>query len=172
MGYFDHFADELRDVFTYKDQLSDEAEKIRREIDNASCSVAIHARRGDKVQIGGVLEGEYFLNAVKTAAKTIENEDLTFFCFSEDTQWLRETLKELENNFRFIYMDYASDKKGLEDFELMRCCKHQIVADSTYSYWAAYLNPNPDKRVFYSDNGKKGYWPENWIDIKKTESYC
>ena len=51
-------------------------------------------------------------------------------------------------------MDYESDNKGLEDFELLRSCHHQITCNSTYSWWAAWLNDTPEKLVIHPE--KKG----------------
>ncbi len=165
LGYFERYSDELRELFTYKEKLSSGAELMKSKIDKANCSVAIHARRGDKALMGAVLEGQYFIEAVNQAAETLGQSQISFFCFSEDTDWLRRTFVGVEKKYNFVYMDYESDNKGLEDFELMRHCKHQIISDSTYSYWAAYLNSNHDKKVFYQRNRRKGYWPEEWIPV-------
>ncbi len=166
LGYIDHYPDDIRKLFTYKDQLSEGAKKSLKIIEHTECSVAIHARRGDIAQMGGALGEAYFLKAIEEMVKLLNGVKPTFFCFSEDTNWLRKVLSDKKEQYDFIYMDYPSDEKGLEDFELMRKCHHQIIANSTYSWWAAYLNDNPNKVVIYSYNNKQNYWPEGWYPVE------
>ncbi len=166
LGYIDKYPEDIRKMFTYKEEFSAGAKQMLQTIESAPCSVAVHARRGDIAQMGGALGEEYFLEAIELMAQKVAPETLTFFCFSEDTDWLRNALSDLENQYTFIYMDYPSEEKGLEDFELMRRCKHQIIANSTYSWWAAYLNDNPYKKVIYPYSDRENYWPDEWIPIK------
>ncbi len=164
LGYFDKYRDKLREIFPYRDQLAEGALGWEQDIRiKGRHSVAVHARRGDIAKMGGALGAEYFIKAIKTMAEKVP--DPVFYCFSEDLNWLRNTFMPFKEQFEFKYTEYDSNSKGLEDFELMRKCSHQIIANSTYSWWAAYLNENPDKVVIHPGDNKKGYWPEGWIAI-------
>jgi len=141
--WFKDVSDEIRKKFTFRNELSAHAEVICQEIENNPNAVTIHIRRGDYVKIGIALEPEYYINAMKEMCKYVENP--TFYCFSEDIEWAK---KAFENtSFTIKYPDYESSIKGLEDFRLLAAGKHQIISNSSYSWWAAYMNPNPDKKV-------------------------
>ena len=164
MGYIEKYQDDIRKMFVYKEKLSDIALKFKGEISElGQKSVAVHVRRGDYVRIGIAQNEDYYRNAVCRMAETV-GRDAVFYCFSEDIEWVRNAFKELP--YKFVYMDYESEMKDLEDFELMRICAHQIISRSTYSWWAAWLNENKDKVVIYphTDNHEDSQtWSDKWI---------
>ena len=87
-----------------------------------------------------------------------------FLVFSDDPEWAKEKFKD---NPRVQVMEKGDE---LEDFNLLASCKHQIIANSSFSWWAAFLNPNPSKKViapkqWYSDNLQRTKLPDNWITI-------
>ena len=159
--YFAHYEEDIRRMFIYHDQLSEEAAVLKQEIINTPNSVAVHARRGDYVQIGISLDQQFYRSCVMKIAEQVK--DPVFYLFSEDPAWIMKAMQGLPYSFRL--MDYASSQKGLEDFELMRNCHHQIVSNSTYSWWAAWLNENPGKIILRPNSGARkdtDFWPENW----------
>lgn len=105
-------------------------------------SVAVHVRRTDYANYDWLLDKAYYDRSYQRANQLINEPK--YYIFSDDPEWCRENLPSGE----MIHMN------ELEDFWLMSKCKNQIIANSTYSFWAAYLNGNPAKVVIY---------PKNWI---------
>lgn len=107
-------------------------------------SVAIHVRRTDYINLGWDLSLEYYKEAIGTLWQKIRRP--VFYVFSDEPFWLMDNLPELK--MRVIHED------TLTDFWLMSQCKHHIIANSTFSFWPAYLNENPDKIVIYPKDWK------------------
>ncbi|MBR3515551.1 MAG: alpha-1,2-fucosyltransferase [Lachnospiraceae bacterium] len=165
LQYFEKYQDDIRRMYVYKEKLSVPAAALKAEMSDNPRSVAVHVRRGDYVKIGIAHNEEYYRSAVQRMAELL-GEGAVFYCFSEDLEWVRKAFNGLDYDFR--YMDYTSEMKDLEDFELMRVCSHQIISRSTYSWWAAWLNENRDKRVIYPQTNNyadKKTWSEKWICI-------
>jgi hypothetical protein len=126
-------------------------------------SIAVHVRRGDYlVQTWGILPTEYYFEAIK------ESPNGPLFIFSDDLQWCRNIFKEHYFNGRQIFF------VDLEDylcFELMRQCKHVIMASSTFSWWAAYLNDKggiiaPSCWLGEKEDPYKLHYPKRWRTIQ------
>jgi len=127
-------------------------------------SVSVHVRRTDYVNNKAywAFPLSYYLDAV-------QNVPGDLFIFSDDIPWCKEVFKKdyFSRTISFIHsQDYL-------DFELMRLCKHNVSANSSFSYWAALLNPNPDKKVVISgkwlaetqiDNNEL-HFPKEWIKL-------
>ena len=127
-------------------------------------SVSIHVRRTDYVgnKAYGAFPFSYYLDAVQY----VEGD---LFIFSDDIPWCREVFNRayFSRKITFVHLvEYL-------DFELMRLCKHNISANSSFSYWASLLNPNPDKKVVISgkwlaetevDNNEL-HFPKEWIKL-------
>ena len=107
-------------------------------------SVAIHVRRTDYINLGWDLSLEYYKEAIGTLWQKIQRP--VFYVFSDEPFWLVDNLPELK--MHVIHED------TLTDFWLMSQCKHHIIANSTFSFWPAYLNENPDKIVIYPKDWK------------------
>jgi hypothetical protein len=91
-----------------------------------------------------------------------------FYIFSNDIEWCRANL-QLKN---VMFIDWNSDKESYKDMLLMSHCKHNIIANSSFSWWGAYLNMNPNKRVVApskwfknSDINDQDVIPNEWIKI-------
>lgn len=134
-------------------------------------SVSIHIRRADYVNIPriaqavGICTEAYYQKAIKFIAKKIKKP--TFFIFSEPDglEWAKTSLK-----FDYPYTLVKSGK-DYEDLELMSSCQHNIIANSSFSWWGAWLNPNPQKIVIAPDpwfnNKKTEIIPHGWIKLAK-----
>ena len=92
-----------------------------------------------------------------------------FFIFSDDHLWVDENFRTV-SPAKFVTDNRLS--KDYEDFRLMSLCKHQIIANSTFSWWAAWLNNNHDKMVMapkkwfnVSHNNIKDLYPDSWTVI-------
>lgn len=138
-------------------------------------SVAIHLRKGkdylqSELMGKGLCPTSYYMNAIDYIKHHVDNP--VFYVFTDNPNWVKENL----NSFDYILVDWnpVSGKKNFRDMQLMTCCKHNIIANSTYSWWGAWLNPNPDKIVigpkkFFNpiDDyfSKQDIMCENWIQI-------
>ena len=156
--YFDKHKDEIIKDFTFKSDILNKCEQI---ISQHSNPVSIHVRRGDYVKHPGfwVVTPEY----IQEALSHFTDNNYTFLIFSDDINWCKEVFPEgvvfIENNNQF------------EDLCLMSLCEHNIIANSSYSWWGAYLNKNKDKRVvapsnwFTDSKPLIDLYPNNWIII-------
>jgi hypothetical protein len=111
-------------------------------------AVSIHVRRGDYVtdahthSVHGVCEPEYYTTAINLI--TSEISDPYFFVFSDDMDWTRSNLST--GGFPAVYID-NNTQADYEDLRLMYSCKHHIIANSSFSWWGAWLNNYTDKKV-------------------------
>ena len=148
--YFADISDILRKEFTLKNSLGAAAQHWQKKILAAECSVSVHVRHGDfvyspnisRMDIFAHLPLEYYQECVNQLKQQYNNP--TAFVFSNNLQWCRENLR-LGVPTEFVAGD------GLADFEelyLMSLCQHNIIANSTFSWWGAWLNKNPGKKVF------------------------
>lgn len=161
--YFSEYRDELLDLFSPKYEQSQSCKKYIEEVSKCN-SVAVHIRRGDYSKIGACIEKEYYLEAIKKIKECVDTP--VYFVFSDDLDVARHLLKDMEGSF--VYVQYLSDNLTLDDFFIMRACKHQIIANSSYSWWAAWLNENSEKIVICPEfrQWTGDFYPEDWIKIK------
>lgn len=132
-------------------------------------SVSLHVRRGDYKAITtgdvhGILPSEYYQRAMKTLIK--REPAAKFYVFSDDPEWAKTQLDIRDATI--VSGDYT--KSHLEDFHLMQHCRHNIIANSSFSWWAAWLNSNPNKIIIapkkWFNNGPKDTQdliPESWM---------
>ncbi len=123
-------------------------------------SVSIHIRRGDYtnpaiLEMHGILSSAYYQQAIDKILKHFP--DAVFYIFSDDMNWVKENLK-IENK---VYVSGELSKTAIEDFYLMSQCKHNIIANSSFSWWSAWLNNNKEKIVIA---------PERWFNTKPTDT--
>jgi len=162
--YFNQIRSNLLSWYTPKKALDNANENLISEI-KACESVALHVRRGDYAKgeytsFFGTLSDGYYESSIRKIKEKIKNP--IFFVFSDDIDWCRKN--PLLENAVFI-----SHNKGMDshkDLILMSHCKHNIIANSTFSWWGAWLNQNPEKLVIA---------PEVWFRKKyydgKTSVY-
>lgn len=165
--------------FTLKRPLSDWAAGYKKAIDNEPASVAVHIRRGDYVKnpetnsFHGVCSNAYY---EKAAALIISKyPQAHFFIFSDEIEWVRANMKFPG---RVTYVSEANDTtpgRDAEEMILISACKHAIIANSTFSWWGAWLNTNPHKTVIgpkrWFDGAKKNVLthdvlPASWISLE------
>lgn len=108
-------------------------------------SVSVHVRRGDylnnKKTYGCLYQTDYYRNAIKYICDRIENA--VFFVFSDDVEWTKKYFKGCQ----FVIVDFNRENQSYIDMQLMSLCKHNIIANSSFSWWAAWLNQFRDKIV-------------------------
>lgn len=139
--YFDNYRRELLQAFSLKDKMSEANNAMLQEITGTN-SVSVHIRRGDYVKLGLTCNLDYYYQAINYINSKVE--DAHFYIFSDDVAWVKDNLK-FDNPHTFV--DINDGKTGFCDLELMKNCSHNITANSTFSWWAAYLNQNPRKIV-------------------------
>jgi len=131
------------------DLLSDSNKKILQTIKETN-SISIHVRRGDYVEdkvtnaYHGVCNLEYYLEALKQLERRYDN--LILFFFSDDIDWVKKKFSYLEQSKFFV--ENNINEKNWIDMCLMSSCKHNIIANSSFSWWGAWLNSNASKTVF------------------------
>jgi len=123
----------------------------------SSCeSVSVHIRRGDFVnnlktqEFHGNCTLGYYNNAVNRLICDVKKPH--FFIFSDDCEWAKRNFKL---NYPMSFMDFNGEERDFEDLRLMSTCKHHIIANSTFSWWGAWLGSNPNKIVIA---------PKKWLN--------
>lgn len=170
-GYFQSFKyflgheNFVRDIFSFPtSNLNDENIILLETIKNSE-SVSIHIRRGDYVsdvhtqKFHGNCSLNYYFAAIKLIKSQVDISQLIFF--SDDMDWVREQFIDLPQSKLFV-TDNAGDNSW-KDMFLMSSCKHNIIANSSFSWWGAWLNKNPNKIVVAPKN-----WFTNPIQNKET----
>lgn len=165
--YFKDYRDDLLRIFTPKIPRDESVVSLYSKMLEDEYSVSLHIRRGDYVGIGCHLNFEFYIEAIKLMAEKL---GVAFNCyvFSDDIEFCKERLVGFDSSVKFIYPEYNSDNTTFDDLLLMSKCKHNIVANSSYSWWGAWLNQNDKKIVICPDiNMWTGdFYPEEWIKIK------
>jgi len=142
--YFKGMEDIIRKEFTPKKKLDKKNKNILKQIQDVS-SVSIHVRRADyitnKTNIPQFIGLDYYVNAIKEIKEKVSNP--VFFVFSDDIAWSKKNLARLSRNMYFI--SHNKGRNSYKDMLLMSACKHNIIANSTFSWWGGWLNKNKDK---------------------------
>jgi hypothetical protein len=170
--YFKGIAGILRDEFRVTAPLSAETIDLIDRIKNTN-SASVHIRRGDYVKnpetfkFHGVCGVDYYAKALKMMAGKTPGIEL--FVFSDDMEWTRENIA---TELPVTYVSHNDSEHAYEDLYLMSHCKHNIIANSSFSWWGAWLNTNPGKIVIApskwfnkSDADTKDLLPEEWLTI-------
>lgn len=132
-------------------------------------SVSVHIRRGDYLnhqdKYGNICTEGYYIKAIQYMKTKITNP--VFFVFSDDMAWSREFLKGYSN---VEFVELGESVKSIHDMKLMAACKYNIIANSSFSWWASWLNQNPDKIViapgrWRNDCISEDIMCENWIKM-------
>ena len=169
------FFEEIREILIKDLTLanpSSSAEILQTKIQQTN-SVAIHVRRGDYIKNPivlkefGICSDQYYTKAVKHILKNVD--DSLFFVFSDDINWVKENIA-LPNSTVYIDDPNLTD---VEELILMSKCKHNIIANSSFSWWGAWLNTNANKIAiaptpwFDLAPYDKDLIPISWIKIQK-----
>lgn len=170
--YFSENSDALRSVFQFKNIFSKKNIVLKSDI-QGSDSVSVHIRRGDYVSnlknssVYSICDLDYYVRALSQISSAIPNP--RFFFFSDDPVWVKQVLAPLVKNYCLISHNTGEDSHL--DMQLMSLCKHHIVANSTFSWWGAWLNPNPQKMIvapikwFARENDNPDLIPKSWLRV-------
>lgn len=144
--YFINIRSLIMEDFEFLKTPNSKNKQIQDDINACKSSVALHVRRGDYASSENVskFHGLSSLDYYRTAVKIIESavNQPSYYVFSDDPDWCKKNLKF---NNRTTYIDWNTD--GAEDLRLMKSCKHNIIANSSFSWWGAWLNTNQTKIV-------------------------
>jgi hypothetical protein len=165
-GYFqcEKYFKDIREIilkqFTINQDISNYTKEIKNKIQNSQNSCSLHIRRGDfvnskNINIHGACDIEYYKKAMKYLEEKVVN--INYFIFSDDIEWVKENLA-IQNA---IYIDSKEKRIPHEDIYLMSLCKNNIIANSSFSWWGAWLNQNEKKMVIA---------PKRWFADDKLES--
>jgi len=174
-GYWQNsiYPDSISELLKSKIELSkasyNKLNDIIIEIENSN-SVGIHIRRDDYIKIPAntkiynICDVDYYKKAMDHIEKKISNP--RFFIFTQDIEWAKENF--IGDQFHFI-----TGNSGIEDMIIMSRCQNQIIANSTFSWWAAYLNKNSNKIIIAPKKWYKGklnettekFIPKQWLRI-------
>jgi len=151
-GYFmseKYFADHKKELFEILG-ISPLRREIKKKYGDFSDHVSVHVRRGDYLHLKDYhtnLGMDYYKKAIEAVG-----EHSKFLVFSDDLGWCKENLTFLKN------VEYSPCDEDYEDLILMSTCKHNIIANSTFSWWGAYFNERKEKMVIF---------PRDWFGPKK-----
>jgi hypothetical protein len=143
--YFVKYRNEIIKTFMNEDYYSDKCKNYLNKFDEKNI-VSIHVRRGDYVKLQNfhtLLNLDYYKNAISHF-----NQNDLFLIFSDDIEWCKENFSFLNNKF------FIDDLDDYESLYIMSKCKNHIIANSTFSWWGAWLN---------IDGTKKIICPKNWF---------
>lgn len=168
--YFAHAEGFLRKEFVFKNAFDRVNGPLAERMQDGN-SVSLHVRRGDYVSdettnsVHGTCSKEYYSMALELITKQIDHADL--YIFSDDMNWCKENLSF---QLPVTFIDHNLGKQSFEDMRLMSMCKHNIIANSSFSWWGAWLNSNPDKKVitpknWFRDKRAPDIYPADWITI-------
>ena len=139
---------ELREAFRFPPLEDEENRAFAEKIDGCE-AVAIHVRRGDMLPTSGkYYKSGYFRRAVKFMKKHVKKPVFFFFCDPDSAQWCRDNNRVFGLNPKrdeIVYVSCNGGENSYRDMQLMARCKHNIVTNSSFGWWGAYLNQNPGK---------------------------
>lgn len=172
--YFAQHANTIRSEFTVRTPPDAETAQRLAEIQEEPRAVSLHVRRGDYVRNAkfaarhGTCTSEYYAAAVEHVT-TKMGEAPVLYAFSDDPAWVRDNLR-LSAEIRVV--GHNGPDRNYEDLRLMSACRHHIIANSSFSWWGAWLNPDPTKIViapmrWYADPNFENpdIWPTDWVRI-------
>jgi len=162
--YFIKYSNDILHDFQILTPQSEKNKDMSEQITNCN-SVSLHLRRGD-YSPDIILDVGYYSRAIEYIAKHVDNP--VFFIFSDDIQWAKDNIKI---PFEVHYMEQNSQAEAYEDMRLISQCKHNITANSSFSWWGAWLNQNSDKIIIAPQNWRipgcnpSDIVPESWVKL-------
>ena len=171
---FDAYREDLLKEFDFAAQPNTQNQALLDEIKKTN-SVSVHIRRGDYLnetnkQMFFTPSVEWYKRAMEMIEKYVDAPH--YYFFSDDIAWVREHFANIKDA-TFVDINHGVD--AYNDMRLMSACRHNIIANSTFSWWGAWLNTNPDKIViapaqYYQNEAanaryRQSMLPLNWISL-------
>ncbi len=156
--YFEEIDPKVLEYFSLREEYQPANSAIISAIQQDKSAVSIHIRRGDYVSdpnnlnFFGVMPLEYYHKAVNYIDNKVDSP--TYYIFSDDLNWVRDHLKL---KAPMVFVDIDGGTKDYLELYAMSQCRHHIIANSSFSWWGAHLNKNPDKLVIA---------PQKWVAVE------
>lgn len=171
--YFQDQNDNIRSNLKFQDKIT-LTSRSRYPSINGKNSVAIHIRRGDYLQDKQVanlptLTTRYYQNAIEYLSAKVSSP--TYYIFSDDINWCKSNISKLISSKEIAYVDDSSYDDPASDMQLMSMCDHVITANSSFSWWGAWLNNNENKIVialknwFRDNHSNSEIVPHAWVRL-------
>ena len=170
--YFKPIESVLRSELLFREPMDEKNLTLVQKIQHVN-AVSLHVRRGDYVsnpeyrQMFGTCDLDYYKKAVALISTKVS--DPHFFVFSDDPGWVKENIKV---NAPTTFVIHNQGTESYRDMQLMSLCKHNIIANSTFSWWGAWLNANPGRIVitpekWFSDDNfcSQDLVPSGWVTM-------
>lgn len=162
--YYDSIREKLLIDFTPRNTINEANQNILNQIKKCN-AVSLHVRRGDYLQlqhVHGLCDLYYYKNAIDYVNKNTKKP--VFFIFSDDINWCKTVFTEQN----FVFVNVNSGRDSAWDMWLMSKCNHNIIANSSFSWWGAWLNNNKSKivvapKVWMADGSDTDIVPQDWI---------
>ena len=161
--YFDNCVEQVRNAFRFRNIAEQEQYNINMSTQITSCeSVGVHIRRGDYLKMediyGGICTEDYYREAIDYINQNVNNPH--YFIFSNDYVWAKDQYPDSD---KYTIVHGNDGANSFRDMQLMSMCRHQVIANSSFSWWAAWLNQNDAKKIVA---------PSRWINDRKiTDIY-
>ncbi len=168
--YFSSIEDQIRHQFRLQPLLTQKVADWAKQLSQSN-SVSVHVRRGDYTlaavnNFHGFPGAAYYLKAIAAVTQRVSNPK--FYVFSDDPAWVKANL-QLPNDA--VFMSANVTETAYHDFYLMQNCRNNIIANSSFSWWAAWLNPYPAKTIvapqqwFNNNLDTKDIIPPGWLKV-------
>lgn len=171
--YFLDHEEQIRHEFSFKPFTDSVNIELAQKIKGSPCAVSLHIRRGDFVSNSrantyhGALPPSYYADTLKYLSKELPSLEL--FIFSDDIEWVKANVGFATHPVHFV--SHNTGPNSYQDMALMSLCNHHVIANSSFSWWGAWLNPSKDKIViapkswFIKPINTKDLIPSSWIRL-------
>lgn len=153
--------DDVLNAFTFRPFTDNRNLALMKEV-QATQSVAIHVRKGEdyrsRIYYQGTCPVDYYQKAVKLINEKVKNP--RFYVFADNKEWVKENFNDFD--YTLVEGNPIAGYGSHYDMQLMSLCRHNILSNSTYSWWGAFLNRNPDKTVVL---------PDIWFNPESCQEY-
>lgn len=169
--YFSAIAKQIRKDFSFRIEMNNRNTELVKEISQLN-AVSLHVRRGDYANnpkttaTHGLCSLQYYQNAIQLIANSVERPH--FYIFSDDIPWVESNLKM---DFPRQHINHNHGADSYNDMRLMSLCQHHIIANSSFSWWGAWLNASPNKIVvapkhwFANNTDTEDLIPQGWVRL-------
>lgn len=161
------YENDIRNMFCLKKE--DDIYKLnqfKKKIENMN-TVAVHIRRGDYVTGKCAIDMGYYDMALEYMKENLENP--IFIFFSDDISYVIDRFNIIDTEEYKVIQDFSDINEDIVELFMMSYCNHHIIANSTFSWWAAWLNQNKEQIVLAPNVGYlagKDFYPDNWKRIE------
>ena len=149
--YFDRYESEIRALFPIKQKYVDAFTEVYGGLSKSARKVVVHIRRGDYVAFNIALPMSYY----RKAMACIGTVDTQYIFISDDPDFIRAEFSDIENK-------YISTHSEIIDLQLLASADFCILSCSSFSWWGAWLNTNPEKKIFA---------PQNWLGFSENKEF-